>query len=333
MVDQTVQPKTTGASSSESLKGFSEQAVSAGRVIHTHPIKTIGEIQAALSFGCRTFVYDNPDELEKFKPYRDRVELLLRIAFRNTDAAVDLSKKFGAPPADAITLLKRACDLGLRTVGFSFHVGSQCANSRAHVSAIEACRGLMAAADQARLPAMNVLDIGGGFPASYSEEVPAIHRFCAPIRDALKQLPSHIQVVSEPGRYLVASAGHSASSVVGKANRDGAPWYYLDDGIYGSFGAQVFDGIRYPLSVLTANRGPARPSHLAGPTCDSGDMIAEGIPLPGLDIGDVVVAHMMGAYTSVTANDFNSVKRAKILALNGPQSCEESGTMKRVIAE
>ena len=129
--------------------------------------------------------------------------------------------------------------------------------------------------------------------------------------------PRNVRVVSEPGRYLVASAGHSAAAVVGKARREGAPWYYLDDGIYGSFGARVFDGIHYPLSVLPAassRPGPKRLSHLAGPTCDSGDMISDGIPLPNLEPGDIVVAHVMGAYTSVTANDFNSVKRAKIVS-------------------
>src|SRR6187431_1369396 len=307
-----------------------QQGVPAERVIHTHPIKTSNEIQSALAYGCNTFVFDNEGELAKFAPYRERVSLLLRLGFRNADATVDLSKKFGAPPTDALGLLKLARRHGLNTVGFSFHVGSQCKNSQAHVHAIEACAVLLAAIEKAGLPSLRTLDIGGGFPAPYTPEVPTIEAFCAPIRDALERLPRHVRVVSEPGRYLVASAGHSAATVIGKAMREGAPWYYLDDGIYGSFGAQVFDGIYYPLSVLPAKRagsGHKRLSHLAGPTCDSGDMVSDGIPLPKLETGDVVVAHVMGAYTSVTANDFNSVKRAKIVALAGPLAFEESGTM------
>jgi len=306
------------------------QQIPAERVIHTHPIKTSSEIQSALAYGCNTFVFDNEAELAKFEPYRERVNLLLRLGFRNADATVDLSKKFGAPLTDAIGLLRLARRAGLRTLGFSFHVGSQCKNSQAHVNAIEASARLLAAVENAGLPAMQVLDIGGGFPAPYTADVPTIEAFCGPIREALARVPRHVRVVSEPGRYLVASAGHSAAGVVGKATRKGAPWYYLDDGIYGSFGAQVFDGIYYPLSVLRAKgsaTGAERVSHLAGPTCDSGDMISDGIPLPDLDPGDVVVAHVMGAYTSVTANDFNSVKRAKIIALDAPLACRESGTM------
>jgi len=313
-----------------------EQHVPPERVLHTHPIKTPQEIERAIAYGCNTFVFDNEAELAKFKPYAHRVQLLLRLGFRNADATVDLSKKFGAPLPDAIGLLKLARRLGLSTVGFSFHVGSQCANSQAHVSAIEACAVLLANVEKAGLPAMQILDIGGGFPAPYASDVPSIETFCAPIRDALQRLPRHVRVVSEPGRYMVASAGHSAAAIVGKARRAGAPWYYLDDGIYGSFGACVFDGIDYPLSVLPAKGSKSSPkklSHLAGPTCDSGDMISDGIALPNLEIGDVLIAHVMGAYTSVTANDFNSVKRAKVISLDGPAAFEESGTMLKASAK
>jgi ornithine decarboxylase len=294
-------------------------AVPASRIIHTHPIKTQVEIATALGHGVDTFVFDNADELVKFKPFRDRVQLLLRLGFRNADSLVDLSKKFGAPSDDALTLLRLARKLGLDVAGFSFHVGSQCTSPDAHVSAISTSGKLMAAARAAGLPALRILDIGGGFPAPYTADVPSIEDFCAPISQALRQLPDDIRVVSEPGRCLVASAGHTAATIIGKARRAGSPWYYLDDGIYGSFGAQVFDGIYYPLSVLTAKGNRSRTqhvSHLAGPTCDSGDMVSEGIPLPPLEIGDVIIAHVMGAYTSVTANDFNSVKRAKIVALD-----------------
>ena len=318
------------------LELLREQPVPVDRVIHTHPIKTVEEIRGALAYGCRTFVFDNADELAKFAPFRERVQLILRIGFRNADATVDLSKKFGAPPSAALDLLALARRLGLGVVGFSFHVGSQCADSRAHVRAIETCALLMTAAERAGHPPLRVLDIGGGFPAPYTADVPTIEDFCAPIRSALRQLPSRLRIVSEPGRFLVASAGHSAAGVVGKANRDGEPWYYLDDGIYGSFGAQVFDGIYYPLSVLTAHgraTGPQFLSRLAGPTCDSGDMVSDGIPLPTLRVGDVIVAHVMGAYSCVTANDFNSVKRATVVALDGPAASGQSGTMLKAFAE
>ncbi|MEP7052587.1 MAG: type III PLP-dependent enzyme, partial [Pseudomonadota bacterium] len=316
------------AASIGELELLRQVGVAPSRVMHTHPIKTLAEIRTALGYGCNTFVFDNADELAKFKPFKNRIQLLLRIGFRNADATVDLSKKFGAAPCDVLPLLKQAHRLGLRTIGFSFHVGSQCANSQAHVSAIRTCAQLMAAVGAAGLPPLRVMDMGGGFPAPYTVDVPTIEEFCGPIREAVEQLPQCVRVISEPGRYLVASAGHTASAIVGKANREGSPWYYLDDGIYGSFGAQVFDGIYYQLSVLArgARPGPQKISHLAGPTCDSGDMVSDGVSLPDLHIGDVVVAHVMGAYTCVTANDFNSVKRAKIVALDEPEALERSGT-------
>jgi len=313
-----------------------KQGVSPKRIIHTHPIKTQAEIASALDYGVDTFVFDNSEELAKFKPFRQRVKLLLRLGFRNADCTVDLSKKFGAPVSDALTLLRSARELGLSAIGLSFHVGSQCANSDAHVKAIRASRELMAETESAGMPPLHVLDIGGGFPAPYSSDVPTVEEFCAPIQAALLELPQRIRVVSEPGRLLVASAGHTASSIVGKAQRGGAPWYYLDDGIYGSFGAKVFDGIHYPISVMTARKGrqgALQLSHLAGPTCDSGDMVSDGVSLPNLEIGDVIVAHVMGAYTSVTANDFNSVKRAKVITLESPFSVEESGTLLKASAE
>jgi ornithine decarboxylase len=290
------------------------------RIIHTHPIKTEDEVRNAVANGCRTFVYDNPDEIPKFERYRERIKLILRVAFRNPEATVDLSKKFGADAEDVVPLIRLAYQKGLQTIGLSFHVGSQCADSLAHVAAIRVCEGLIAAVSAAGLPALRVLDIGGGFPAPYTGESQGIAEFCRPIQEALAHLPRFIRVISEPGRYMVASAGHTASSVIGRAERVGSPWYYLDDGVYGSFGAQVFDGIYYPLSVLTASTGPTRISHLAGPTCDSGDMVSNGIALPPLAVGDVIIAHLMGAYSCVTANDFNSVPRAKVLILNGPSS-------------
>ena len=102
---------------------------------------------------------------------------------------------------------------------------------------------------------------------------------------------------------------------MGKAVRAGMHWYYLDDGVYGSFSGQLFDHVRYPLEVF-ANEGPVRPSVLAGPTCDSIDVIAEDIPMPDLPLGTIVVGHMMGAYTVASATEFNSLKKAKVVVQN-----------------
>ena len=105
--------------------------------------------------------------------------------------------------------------------------------------------------------------------------------------------------------------------MIGKAVREGLHWYYLDDGVYGSFSGQIYDHMRYPLEIFS-NDMRRLPSVLAGPTCDSIDIIAEDVPLPELQIGDLVAGHMMGAYTAASATDFNMLKKARFVVLNDP---------------
>jgi ornithine decarboxylase len=165
------------------------------------------------------------------------------------------------------------------------------------------------------LAELDLLDIGGGFPVAYGGDLPPIREFCRPIRQALKQLPRNVRVIAEPGRFIAGPAGTAVATVVGRAQREGRWWYYLDDGMYGSYNGQLYDHARYPIAV-TGARGPAHPSVLAGPTCDSIDVIREDIPLPELQIGDLVIGRVMGAYTACSASDFNFIPRAKIVALN-----------------
>lgn len=289
--------------------------IAPSRCIHTHPIKRDSDIRDALRYGVTTFVADNPEELKKFVRYRKRAELLIRVSFRSPNAVVDLSKKFGCAPGDVLGMIEQARRLGVRVRGLSFHVGSQATDSAKYVEAVQACTNLMAEAVLAGLPSLDVLDIGGGFPVSYGESVTPIDEFCRPIRAALAKLPPHVRVIAEPGRFIAAPAAIAVSSVMGKAKRDGRWWYYLDDGLYGSYSGQMFDHAKYPVSVLREG-GELHESVLAGPTCDSIDVIDENIMLPELEVGDLVVGRMMGAYTWASATDFNFFKRAKVVVMN-----------------
>lgn len=292
-----------------------EQGVPAERTIHTHPIKRDRDIRDALAYGCRVFVVDNINELEKFIAYRDEVELLVRLSFRNSEAFADLSKKFGCTPQQALELIAQAQEWNIRIKGLSFHVGSQTMNPQKYVDAIDTCKRLMEQVVEHGLPALSTLDIGGGFPVSYNTQVMPIELFCQPINAALNQLPETVQVIAEPGRFIVAQAMTGVASVMGQAERDGQIWYYLDDGIYGSFSGLMFDDAKYPLTTIKQD-GEWLPSILAGPTCDSIDVIAENIMLPKLSNGDLIVSRIMGAYTSATATDFNFFKRAQTILLN-----------------
>jgi ornithine decarboxylase len=288
--------------------------VTAERCIHTHPIKRDGDIRTALSFGVTRFVVDNPDELHKFVKYRNRVSLLIRVSFRSPEAVCDLSRKFGCDPASVESLLVLAAELRIKIEGLSFHVGSQSAGPQMHVEAIDVCRGLMLRA-AGRGAELDTLDIGGGFPVDYLRPSLPIEEFCAPIRRALSSFGQRVRIIAEPGRYIAAPAAVAVSSVMGRAMRDGRWWYYLDDGLYGSYSGQMFDHATYPVEALVAP-GPTYPSVLAGPTCDSIDVINETLELPKLGIGDLIVGREMGAYTWACASEFNFFPRATVLALD-----------------
>lgn len=287
--------------------------ISGRRSIHTHPIKRDKDIRDALRFGSTTFVVDNLDELKKLVPYRSRIGVLLRVSFRSENAVVDLSKKFGCVESDVPALVQEAEQLGLHIKGLSFHVGSQCGTADKHVEAIQRCHALMLEVNkQARAP-LATLDIGGGFPADYELAGSDIEAFCKPIRAALDELPADWHLLAEPGRYLVAPAVTSITTVIGKAIRQGTPWYYLDDGVYGSYSGQIYDHTTYPLQVL--KQGELTSSVLAGPTCDSIDVIDENIALPDLDIGDLIIGHQMGAYTAATKTRFNLLPDAAFISI------------------
>jgi ornithine decarboxylase len=285
------------------------------RCIHTHPIKRDKDIRNALHAGVRVFVADNPDEVRKFRTHRKQAELLLRVSFRSPGAVSDLSRKFGCDPEAAMDLARLAAKLGIQVRGFSFHVGSQASDALKHVEAIEACVVLLKQARREKLGRFDILDIGGGFPIDYAKRVPDIVKFCAPIRKALAVVPKNVRVIAEPGRFIAGPCAMGVASVMGRAEREGLWWYYLDDGVYGSYSGVLYDHAQYPIESLKQS-DDLRPSVLAGPTCDSIDVIAENILLPKLKVGDLVIGRSMGAYTWASASEFNFFPRATVVSVN-----------------
>ncbi len=227
-----------------------ELGISAERCIHTHPVKRDGDIRVALDFGLQTFVAASADEIAKFEKHRHRASLLLRVSFRSPDAVVDLSKKFGCDAGDVPALLRQAGQLGVRVRGFSFHVGSQAADPAKYVEAIRVCARLMKEGEAAGHGPFDTLDIGGGFPVPYRTPVPEIEAFCDPINQALEAVPAAVRIIAEPGRFIVAPAGIGVATVMGRAQRQGRWWYYLDDGVYGLFSGQHYEHASYPITSL-----------------------------------------------------------------------------------
>ena len=293
------------------------------RCIHTHPIKRDSDIRTALSFGVSRLVIDNPDELRKFVQFRTRCSLLIRVSFRSPDAQVDLSRKFGCDPEAVADLFRLAAEQRNNIDGLSFHTGSQNADSGMMVRATNVCRDLMQDAAAAGHP-VHILDIGGGFPVQYLKPALSIEEFCQPINAALEKLPPGVRVIAEPGRYISAPAAIAVASVMGRALRDGRWWYYLDDGLYGSYSGQMYDHSVFPVEALV-QATETFPSVLAGPTCDSIDVIRERLDLPKLDIGDLVIGRVMGAYTWASASEFNFFPKATVLALDRGRLLEDRG--------
>lgn len=279
------------------------------RLIHSHPIKSLAEFDQAVARGVQVFVVDNPDEVDKLRRYTNcRLKIIIRYRIStNSTAVVNLQYKFGCTSDEVLPLAQKIRDTGHDFYGLAFHIGSQCVYVENYLKAIDTAKNLVHRLDIAGLNT-SLLDIGGGFPVEYIQPVPMIDQFCNSIRESLrKQIRPGIRVVCEPGRFISASPVTLACSVIGKAYRDGKMWYYLDDGLYSTFSGIVFDQCQYP--VISSGTGPEILSVLAGPTCDSFDVMYDGLLIPEQQIGDKLVFPLTGAYCAVSGSDFNSLTR------------------------
>lgn len=286
-----------------------ETGVNPSTLVHSHPVKSIPEFDYAVAKGVELFVVDNIEEVKKLQRYRDRrLKILVRFRINtNTTAVVNLQYKFGCDTSKVLPLAKAVRDAGHEFYGLCFHIGSQCVYPQNYVKAIKTARRLIHKLDLTGLNT-RLLDIGGGFPVEYAEPVPSIEEFCAPIAKALdEEIRPGIAVVSEPGRYIAASPTTLICTVVGKALRDGKVWYYLDDGLYSTFSGILYDHCQYP--VVTMTDGAHRLSVLAGPTCDSFDVMYDGLMIPNHSVGDKIMFLSTGAYCSVSGSNFNALKR------------------------
>lgn len=292
--------------SAAEIKMLEHEGIHASRMIHTHPIKTDTEIEKAVAAGVTTFVVDNVDELWKLIPYRHSIRVLLRLSFIAPDAPIDLSRKFGAPQQDALSILDVANDSGIRVDGLCFHVGSQAATANTHADALGVCLDLCEQIKDEGLPEILRIDIGGGFPAHYIGESVNLDAFCHPIREVLKRVPEHLEILAEPGRVISAPSMALVCKVVGRAKRRDGWWFYLDDGVYGAQSGRLFDGMQYRMSVFTSS-DELSPCVFAGPTCDSIDELGRYPEFPILNMNDVIVFHEMGAYTLASATQFNGI--------------------------
>ncbi|MFC1478820.1 type III PLP-dependent enzyme [Candidatus Margulisiibacteriota bacterium] len=284
------------------------------RIIFANPVKKIADLQNARESGVDITTFDNELELDKIAEHLPRSKVVLRLKVPNIDSIVDLSLKFGAEPAAAVPLMQKAREKGLIPTGVSFHVGSQCLNTVNYGKAIELSSGVFSACKEAGIN-LSLLDIGGGFPIKYLPQVnvPSINDIARKINHSLdKYFPDkRIKIIAEPGRYLSGEAVTLLSSVIGRATRNGKRWYTMDDGIYGTFSGIMFDHAKYQFHSHKEDEGELCASVLAGPSCDSLDVIADDLYLPELGLGDIIITPSIGAYSSAHATKFNGIPLTK----------------------
>lgn len=296
-----------------------ELALAAGAgpdsVSYGNTVKKESAIARAFAAGVRLYAFDSEEELDKLARAAPGAKVYCRILVENAGADWPLSRKFGCSVEMAAELMVRAGTLGLDPYGLSFHVGSQQRDAVAYEAAI-ARTGMLFTDLSERGVNLRMVNLGGGFPVRYSDDVPGIEHFADVIMAAMTRAFGNAipEMVVEPGRFIVADAGVIASEVVlvsRKAKDDPVRWVYLDIGRFGGLAETEGESIRYRMAT-SHDGGRTGPVVIAGPTCDGADILYERTPyrLPlALRAGDRVDLLAAGAYTTTyAAQSFNGFR-------------------------
>lgn len=289
-----------------------EMALNAGatprRISYGNTIKKERDIARAHQLGVSLFAVDCVEEVEKVARAAPGARVFCRVLTDGEGAEWPLSRKFGCVPAMAIDVLVHANALGLVATGVSFHVGSQQTDTGAWDAAIADARFVFEALAEKGI-VLTLVNMGGGFPTRYLKDVPAAAEYGRAIFASLRKhfgnrLP---ETIIEPGRGMVGDAGVVKAEVVlvsKKSDTDANRWVYLDIGKFGGLAETMDEAIRYPI-VTQHDGGATEPCVIAGPTCDSADVLYEKTPYPlplALTVGDEVLIEGTGAYTTTYAS-------------------------------
>jgi len=284
------------------------------KIIYANPTKP-KETLRALDKYRPLVTFDNLTELQKIRRFAPHAGVVVRLAVANTGSQCELSNKFGCSTGEAVDLILAAFKMGLVVEGISFHVGSQCTNFQNFVQALNAAAAVLKEARERGGHEIKILDIGGGFPAPYNPHVKPFHELARVINAEINRLfDRNIEILAEPGRFLVATAATSIARVIGKAVREGKRCYYIDDSVYHTYSGIIFDHCHYPVKAF--KRGRAEVCAVFGQTCDGLDVISQSELLPDLEVDDRVYSENIGAYSNASATWFNGFPPARVLHVN-----------------
>jgi len=286
--------------------------VSKERIITSNPIKSFKFLRMAAEYGVSYFAFDSPDEVRKLRDYCPGSNVYVRLAVPNEGSEWPLSKKFSVEIDVAEELMLYAKKKGLNPVGITFHVGSQCTNMYNWNSALDKAKILWDRVEKRGIH-LSLLDIGGGYPIRYTKNVVNINSINKNINKLIyEKFPKKTRILIEPGRAVVGDAGIFVTKVIGKARRGDENWLSIDVGVFNGLMESV-GGIKY--SYLVEGAKEKKIWTLAGPSCDSFDIIDKDILLPEPEVGNIILILSSGAYTISYASEFNGFSIPKTILI------------------
>jgi ornithine decarboxylase len=297
------------------LEILASLGVDPGRIISSNPVKSFKFLKSAASHKIRYFSYDSPDEVDKLARYIPNCNVYVRLSVPNEGSEWPLSKKFGVELEEAADLLCYAKEKKLSPVGLTFHVGSQCTNVYNWHIALDKARTLWTMAEKKGIR-LRVLNIGGGFPIKYTKNVISIETIEKNINSLVyDKFPEDTEVHIEPGRSVIGDAGVFVTTVIGKARRSDEDWLYIDVGVFNGL-MESIGGIKYSY-IVEGNKQARQKKRwtLAGPSCDSFDVIDKNVSLPEPGIGNMILILSSGAYTISYASEFNGFSIPKTILI------------------
>ncbi|MCQ2381103.1 MAG: type III PLP-dependent enzyme, partial [Acidaminococcaceae bacterium] len=280
------------------------------KMIYANPMKTQGGLRACKDCHVCKMTFDSKSELDKIAKILPNATVLLRLRIDNSGAHVDVNKKFGAGREMALELMQYAKSLGLDMAGIAFHVGSQTVMADPYLRAMDVAREIFEEAEAAGLH-LRILDIGGGFPIPETHGTFNLSEMLKQINARLDEDFPETDIWCEPGRYICGTAVNLITSVIGVTERGGQPWYFLDEGLYGTFSGIIFDQWDFRLIAMKDSDAEEVQATFAGPSCDSLDIMFRGCMTVPLEVGDLLLVPACGAYTSASATNFNGFSTAK----------------------
>lgn len=301
MVEERVRFEVASLAELEMLLAL---GIPAHEVHFNNPVKPRDYVISAARSGVAWYVIDCVEELTKIVDVKLDAQLCVRIETQNIGSDWPLTGKFGATLPEVEDILQRASELNVDVAGVAFHVGSQCRNlDNWHIGIENAKRVFEMMRSRDMLP--RLLNIGGGFPVRHRKPIPSIEKIGATVNGAVAHLSADIQLMAEPGRFLVSDCAWLVTRVIGTAVRRGTRWIYLDAGIYHGM-MEALGALEY--EIRTDRHEAEIPCTVAGPTCDSTDVIIRDKLMPqDLREGDYVYIPNAGAYTTTYATHFNGL--------------------------